>query len=201
MKIVLIGDSIMFGTEKLSGYGLIMADYYEKAGKGEVILPIENCQDTRLTSSALVDLFENRIIEDADIVHWNNGLWDVLHFMGADRCCVSQALYVKLLEKIYLKLKEVCPRAKIIFATSTPIREDIEIKIGYRKNSDIEAYNRLAKEYFKDKDVVINDLYSFAKSTLLDKYAESDPTHFSDEASELFAKHIIKLIEEVQNDK
>ena len=108
---------------------------------------------------------------------------------------------MKLLEKIYLKLKEVCPRAKIIFATSTPIREDIEIKIGYRKNSDIEAYNRLAKEYFKDKDVVINDLYSFAKSTLLDKYAESDPTHFSDEASELFAKHIIKLIEEVQNDK
>ena len=66
-KVVLLGDSI-----RLIGYGpkipeLLGSDY-------QVWQSEDNCRFVKYTLRCLFDWRED--IKDADIIHWNNGLWD-----------------------------------------------------------------------------------------------------------------------------
>ncbi len=193
-KIVLIGDSTMIGSNVSTGYGPFLANMLE--GRAKVFLPLENCQDTRFTYACLDELFHPGILAIADVIHWNNGLWDVLHFLGSPKNVVPLPMYIELISKIYSYLRTVNPCAKIIFATTIPVVEFDNDGGNYRKNSEIADYNRAAVELLAEKGVIINDLYAlcsgFDKSNMA-----PDGVHLNDDSSRILATHTAALIESV----
>ena len=107
-KVILLGDSI-----RLIGYGartaeLLGPDY-------TVWQPEDNC---RFASYTLRMLFEYKDqLEGADVIHWNNGLWDVCDLFG-DGAFTPLEDYIRLLARIAAVLKTYSK--KVIFATTTP---------------------------------------------------------------------------------
>ena len=92
---------------------------------------------------------QSRYIEGADIIHWNNGLWDVMRLHG-DEPLTPIDMYTAMLERIYKKIRFFFPNAKIIFALSTSVIEENAPNGYVRYNSEIEEYNEAAsylKEY------------------------------------------------------
>ena len=94
-KVILLGDSI-----RLIGYGartaeLLGPDY-------TVWQPEDNC---RFASYTLRMLFEYKDqLEGADVIHWNNGLWDVCDLFG-DGAFTPLEDYIRLLARIAAVLK------------------------------------------------------------------------------------------------
>ena len=52
------------------------------------------------------ELFDLENIRTADIVYWNNGLWDLLHFCGNPKPHTEIKLYLEFIEKLYLKIND-----------------------------------------------------------------------------------------------
>ena len=66
-KVALLGDSI-----RLLGYGTKVPELLGE--EYEVFQPEDNCRFVKYTLRMLFELREQ--IQDSDIIHWNNGLWD-----------------------------------------------------------------------------------------------------------------------------
>ncbi len=195
--ILLIGDSTMFGSTASGGYGIYLANHYTVFEKGEVLLPNENCQDTRFILATFDEVFaeHSKRLSEVDVIHWNNGLWDTLHFLGNPRATVPIERYLKNLSEIHKLLLEKCPHARIIFATSTPVDEEQNGKT-YRTNAEIREYNRQAGELLSGLGCYINDLYAFADE-LLWEHRAPDGVHFTDVGCILLARRVMEVIEEV----
>ena len=67
-KVVLLGDSI-----RLIGYGTKVPELLKDCA--EVWQYEGNCMFSNFTYRVLYD--HRQSIENADVIHWNNGLWDV----------------------------------------------------------------------------------------------------------------------------
>lgn len=184
-KILLIGDSIKIGYEK----------YVKMAfeGSAEVYSPTDNCRFTGYILRHLLD-WKNELNcgDDVDLVHWNSGLWDDL-IMIDGKAHTSLALYRENVERICNIIKLIFPNAKMVFATTTPVQEEL-FKTYKRYNSDTEKYNEAACEIVKKHGGYINDLYSLLKDVPAEYH--SDLTHFyTREATEIISNQVIKCIE------
>ena len=171
-KIVLIGDSIRLGYE-----AYVRTAFRDVA---EVYAPTENC---RFAHYVFRYLHEWKSLgtwpSDVDVVHWNAGLWDVIHFFG-DEAQTAPASYAEVIARIDRRLRVLFPKAKMIFATSTSVDEEAYKAASYkRSNAEIAAYNRLALEALADTDTVIDDLYPLTLT--LPSSARSDLTHFNND--------------------
>ena len=72
-KIILLGDSTRQGYDKYVKEQL--------TGVAEVLFPAENCQFALYLFRHVHEWQKNgNWGTDADLVHWNAGLWDALHF-------------------------------------------------------------------------------------------------------------------------
>lgn len=60
--------------------------------------------------------------KSVDVVHFNNGLWDLGQRDGRD-CLTPVDVYASTLRRIVDELRHFFPNARIIFATTTPINE------------------------------------------------------------------------------
>ena len=196
-KILLIGDSTMFGSDASSGYGVYVSEHFRKSSTAEVIIPSDNCQDTRFTKNAFCDIFAEHAdsLADVDIIHWNNGLWDTLHFLGNKRPVVPIDRYRTNLADIHAMLLKMCPRARIIFATTTPADESKNDR-NYRKNEEIAEYNKAAVEILSPLGCEINDLYTYADTHLWDRRAD-DPVHFTEDGCVALSAAGISTIGEI----
>ena len=167
-KILLIGDSVR------KGYDTYVRACMENVA--EVYFPEENCTFTTNILRNLHTWADNLGLYEADAVHFNAGLWDMVRIYG-DEPLVKKDTYADNLKRIEKRIRFLFPTAKIIFATSTPI-----IESGYftdfesRTNRDVEDYNQIAKDVFAGTDVIINDLYAVMKDVPKSYY--SDQTHF-----------------------
>ena len=163
-KIVLIGDSI-----RMIGYGKPVAD--RLAPEYEVWQPDDNCRFATYTLRGMWDWQEG--IRGADVIHWNNGLWDVCELFG-DGAFTPKEEYVETMLRIARLLKE---RASIvIFATTTPVRPDN----SHNRNEVIEEYNEALVPRLMDMGIVINDLYTPISKDLY-KFISDDKIHLSEE--------------------
>lgn len=161
-KIVLIGDSI-----RLIGYGKPVEA--RLSDEFEVWQPPENC---RFAKHTLRGVWEwNTFIAGADIIHWNNGLWDVCDIYG-DGMFTSVDEYVETILRIARLFKQRA--STVIFATTTPVRPDNP----YNKNSVIEEYNAAVVPKLLEMGIVINDLYT-PLSADVQKYISDDKIHLS----------------------
>ena len=184
-KVVLLGDSI-----RLIGYGLhvpeMLGDEYE------VWQPEDNCRFTFYTLRMLHDFKDS--IKGADVSHWNNGLWDALHLLG-DEAFTDLDYYGKTLLRIYKRIRLVFPKAQIVFALSTTVKEAWADPNFIRYNHEIELYNQKAIEVLSPLGVRINDLYSVTRD-FADEL-RSDWVHFGEAGSRILADAVISKCEEM----
>ena len=172
-KVVLLGDSI-----RLMGYGEPVAKSLSE--DFEVWQPSENCRHAQHTLRGLFDWRED--LNGADIIHWNNGHWDLCDLFG-DGNFTPIDRYVEEMVRIATLLKA---RAKtVIFATTTPVRPENR----YNKNSDVERFNQELIPRLKEMGIVINDLYT-PLSRDIPRYICSDLIHLSEEGTALCAQYV-----------
>ena len=168
-KIVLIGDSIRMGYDK----------YVKEAleGVAEVYYPEENCRFAQYTLRFLHEWKnKGKWPDDVDLVHWNVGLWDVGEIFGEEPMS-SPAHYAEMIERIDRRIRMLFPKAKVVFATSTAVREDGYKGQFHRYNATIEQYNRIALDTLAGTETTINDLYAHTKEIAPE--CCSDMTHYN----------------------
>lgn len=159
----------------------------------EVYFPKDNCRFTSYIIRHLHD-WKNEVElgEDVDLVHWNAGLWDDL-VMFDGKHLVSLEVYKENIERICNIIKILFPNAKMIFATSTPVQEEL-FDVCKRYNHDTEMYNLAASEIVKKHGGEINDLYTLMKNAPVEYH--SDLTHYyTKEGTELITNQVISCIE------
>ncbi len=195
-NIFLIGDSIRFGsygcTSQSPGYGVYVKEKLEN--KATVYAPNENCRFAQYTLRYLHEWANAIPKAEIDVVHWNNGLWDVLRLFG-DEPFTEINYYGESLKRIYKRIRFLFPNAKIIFALSTSVKEEWGNKDFFRYNREIELYNQKAVEVLSPLGVQFNDLYSITKR--FDDNLRSDWVHYGEEGSKILADTVIEKCFEV----
>ena len=163
-KVVLIGDSI-----RLIGYGNPVAKRLEN--EFEVWQPDDNCRFAQYTLRGLWDWQDG--INGADIIHWNNGLWDVCCLFGDGEFTPIDE-YVEIMLRLARLFKERA--STVIFATTTPVRPENL----HNKNETIAEYNKALVPKLEEMGIVINDLYTPLAKDLY-KYICDDMIHLSED--------------------
>ena len=184
-KIILIGDSIRMGYDKY-----VKETLSESA---EVYYPSENCRfATYIIRFAHEWKKKGEWPEDADLVHWNAGLWDLPEIMD-DGTVTPIEHYAVQIARIDRRLRMLFPRAKMVFATSTAVEEEKYGKVFKRRNCTIEAFNAAAIKALEGSGTVIDDLYAVTKDCPAE--CHSDMTHYSTPAGiELVGGKVIDVI-------
>ena len=190
-KILLIGDSIRKGYDK----------YVKMAfqGTAEVYYPETNCMFTDYIIRSIYDWRDELKCGNAiDLIHWNAGLWDDL-IMPDGKPLIALDLYKENIKRITSMIRVLFPSAKVVFATSTPVQEELFTRYK-RYNCDTEQYNQAACEVVTQSGGMINDLYALLKDVPSEYH--SDQTHFyTKTATELITNHTVALIEKALNIK
>ncbi|WP_372757777.1 SGNH/GDSL hydrolase family protein [Mariniflexile sp.] len=101
-----------------------------------------------------------------DVIHFNVGLHDLKYLKGKNldkkngKQVSSISVYKDNLEKICSYLKINFPKARLIFATTTPVPKGEK----GRFEGDSVKYNKAAMEVLGNHpDIIINDLYGYTK--------------------------------------
>ena len=179
-KVVLLGDSIRIA------YGqyvpAMLGDAYE------VWQPTDNCRFAQYTLRMLFDEKEN--LKNADVIHWNNGLWDVCELFG-DGMFTSEEFYVDTMLRIAKILKSITPN--VIFATTTPVHPDYT----YNDNEKIKRLNALIVPRLREMGFAINDLHALAIDNL-QTYLCEDQIHPTQEGAISYAEQVVKAIKQFE---
>lgn len=187
-KVVLLGDSI-----RLIGYGEKTAELLKDTCK--VWQPEENCRFAKYTLRMLFDYQEQ--IKGADVIHWNNGLWDCSELFG-DGTFTSLEEYIENMLRIARILQSY--GKKVIFATTTPTHPDYP----YNKLELIRKFNDALVPKLQEMGIEINDLFSLMLDHREDGICE-DQIHLNALGTELCAaqtaKKIRKALLETDNKK
>ena len=177
-NVVLLGDSI-----RQIGYGTLVPQLLGE--EYSVWQPKENC---RFAAYTLRLLFDNRTaIGNADIIHWNNGLWDVCDLFG-DGPFTDAETYVKNMLRIATILKRSTD--KIIFATTTPVTSEH----AFSKNERIRQYNALLVPELEKMGIVINDLNALVTPNIDTFIRKDDNIHLTEEGIRACAEQVAEYI-------
>ncbi len=176
-KVVLLGDSI-----RLIGYGPFVP---ELLGEDFTVWqPEDNCRFASYTLRMLCD--HKNDMEGADIIHWNNGLWDVCDLFG-DGAFTPIDTYVEQLTRIATILKTYAPT--VIFATTTV---PAPAMWGHSRDR-IAAYNEAAIAALRPMGILINDIFP-----LVDGHTDTmiceDLLHLTEDASRIIARQVADTI-------
>jgi acyl-CoA thioesterase-1 len=176
-RVLIIGDSISIGytgpTQKLL------------AGKANVQRIPENGGPT---NNGVAKIKKWLGEEKWDIIHFNWGLHDIKLDTGKHQVPIDQ--YEKNLRDLVKTLKAT--GAKLIWASTTPVPEG---KVSPpRKNTDVIAYNAVAKKIMDENGIGIDDLYALALPQL-DKIQQKVNVHFTSKGSEALAERVAAAIE------
>ena len=183
-NLLLIGDSIRKGYDKSVKKTL--------EGKANVIFPEDNCRFAAYLLRHFHEYFANVNGEDIDVVHWNAGLWDSLRLFGEDPHTPIE-VYAYYIERLCVRIKKLCPNAKVIFATSTRVISEKMTDSFKRYNEEIEAYNEVAVNIVRRHGFEVNDLY--AASAALPEQAHSDSVHYyTSLGTETFTKQVLSYV-------
>ena len=120
--------------------------------------------------------------ENFDIIHFNIGMhgWDY-----------SEADYQKYLPELLRVIRKSAPNAKLIWASTTPVRVDRD---PGATNARITARNQIAQRLFTAQHVPIDDLW-----TAMQPYPQfhSDDVHFNKDGVAILAAHVAAEIEKL----
>lgn len=183
-NLLLIGDSIRMGYDKSVKKTL--------DGLANVYFPAENCRFASYLLRSFHDYLGGVDGKDIDVVHWNAGLWDCLRLFEED-VHTPVEIYEYYIDRLCVRIKKVCPNAKVVFATSTSVLSEKMNKNFKRYNEDIEKYNEAAVKVCRKHGFEINDLYSL--SVTLGEEAHSDPVHYyTTSGTEAFTNKVLSVV-------
>lgn len=178
-KVVLLGDSI-----RLGGYGPRLPAML--ADRCEIWQPEDNGRYSTYTLHAIMHYWQNEI-RDSDVIHWNNGLWDVQ--LGTDGHQLSPIdSYLSTMDRI----SDILMRntKTLIFATTTPVtpvHPDI-------RNEDIDRYNSAVVSLLMKKGIVIDDLHSLIAADIDRFVRKDDNIHLTEDGNSLCAESVAGII-------
>ncbi|WP_405603974.1 hypothetical protein [Polaribacter sp. Asnod1-A03] len=132
-----------------------------------------------------------------DAIHFNVGLHDLKYLANKklDKKNGVQVstlkLYEENLHKIINYLKTNYPKAKLIFATTTPVPEGAD----GRFSGDSVKYNKVALNVIKQyPEVIVNDLFTFSVPVLKKHGVKEGDVHYKAEGSRLQGIEVAKKI-------
>lgn len=123
-----------------------------------------------------------------NVIHFNWGLHD-LRFMEDGKHQVAIDKYEKNLRDLVGRLKRT--GATLIWASTTPV-PDAEVTPP-RKNSDVIAYNAVARRIMEENGIPINDLYAVAFPRLGEIQRPAN-VHYTDPGYEVLAERVAASI-------
>jgi lysophospholipase L1-like esterase len=176
-RVLLIGDSISIG------YTVPVRK--QMAGKANIHRILTNGGPT---TNGLTNLKKWLGAGKWDVIHFNWGLHD-LKFMETGKQLVPIEEYEKNLRELVTQLKAT--GAKLIWCSTTPVPEGT--LSPPRKNSDVLAYNAVAKKIMEENQVAIDDLYAYALPQIA-TIQRPQNVHFSESGSEVLAKQVVTSI-------
>ena len=182
-KVVLVGDSIRLG------YAPFVAKLL--AGKAIVVSPAPNGEDS---GNVLRNLDAWVINERPDVVHITAGLHDLK--LKDKSYQVPLVEYEKNLKTILERI-QTGTKAKIIFATTTPILDNLHAqrKAGFdRFEADVQKYNVAAVSVMKQAGVPITDLHKVVEGGGKEKLMAGDGTHYTEDSYKLLAAAVTESI-------
>jgi hypothetical protein len=132
-----------------------------------------------------------------DLIHFNVGLHDLKYIANGklDKVNGEQVTSLEKYEENLIKIIEYLtstyPKAKLVFATTTPVPDG---EPGRFKGDEV-IYNKIALNVLeKYKDIVINDLYSFSLG-IIEKYGEGEGNvHYAPQGQRLQGIEIADII-------
>ncbi len=192
-RVFLIGDSIRLGIDgRERGYGYHLEKYLGK--EFIVYQPDDNCRFAQYTLRYVDEWAKTANVgKEIDLVYWNNGLWDIIRQYG-DEPLSAPNFYCEYLKRVKRRLDLIFPNAKIIFAYTTPVIEELANPSFFRKNTDVVLYNKLAKETLEPLGVVMHNIHSVALKILPEHHY--DWVHYDETGASMLAEIIAKFIQE-----
>ena len=161
-KILLLGDSIRMS------YQTYVKDKLD--GVAEVMGPDENCRFAKYTLWNLQTWITD--VNRPDIIHWNNGIWDIFRINNDIGIFSSLEEYTKDIQRILKELRKW--ESKIIWATTTPVND----KNVNCRNSDIDKYNDAVLKFMQKEQIEINDLNTVVRANI-DSFISEDNLHLT----------------------
>lgn len=132
---------------------------------------------------------------EADVVHLNCGL-HALRYYGPERghqeeveeYCANLAAVLRLLRGEF--------RGRLIWATTTPVREDRFRPEGefVRTNADVAAYNAAALELAQAAEMQVDDLHGAVMAGGKEELVCDDGTHFTEAGYRLLAEAVAAAV-------
>ncbi len=141
---------------------------------------------------------------DWQVIQLNFGLHDMKYLDAKGNYTVEDGKQVRSIEdyqanlrKIFDDVKKNNPKAKIIFATTTPVPENSRGRIA----GDAKKYNQAALEVLKDyPEIVVNDLYALSKPHQSEWAKAPTDVHYNSKGQRAQAEQVAKVIKQVLAD-
>lgn len=177
-KVLLLGDSISMG------YRPFVKEALE--GRADVQYSEENGRYAKYTLYMVNQWI--RFNGAPDIVHWNNGLWDISVEPPLKGNFTPLPEYLLTLERTIQTLRDGGV-GKIIFATCTYQKE-----LPHICTEDVEFYNAAACALMRREGIEINDLGALVKPRL-DEYVCEDNLHLNETGYRACAAQVVRVLE------
>ncbi|MBR6568973.1 MAG: SGNH/GDSL hydrolase family protein [Clostridia bacterium] len=189
-KVLLLGDSIRMGYD----------DYVKEILQGKCEVCYDADHNGRFSAYTLWQMNQMfRYHGPFDVVHWNNGYWDMNVEAPMVDAMHPVEEYVHFLKRILGEIRR--NGARPIFATTTPVLSagsaaDIAgtgaLSIQY-DNDWVKQYNQAARELMAAEGVPVNDLYALCKK---DPYCYKCPDllHLTEEGYRKCAQQTAEII-------
>ena len=188
-KVILLGDSIRMGYQ----------DYVKEMLENEYDVIYNDWDNGRFAAYTLWQC--NQLLKehpDAELVHWNNGYWD----MHQEAPMTEELSPVPEYQHFLRRIIKLCRdnNVKIIFAATTPVdeagvAEDVtgtHSLIAYN-NDSVRKYNAAALEVMEAEKITVNDLYALCAARD-DLYKCEDHLHLTEEGYRACAAQIADCI-------
>lgn len=182
LKLFILGDSIslqygVYLEKYLKGIFTIDRKGSQEKALQNLDIPIDaNGGDSKMVLDYLRTR-ENDSNFQPDVLLLNCGMHDVKRNPLSKQIAIDSASYRKNLEAIYQLLSK--KRIPIIWVRTTGVIDSLHAaksKAFDRYQKDVDDYNAIADQVFKQHKVSVIDLYSFTKGLGGDRYA--DHAHF-----------------------
>jgi lysophospholipase L1-like esterase len=178
-RVLLIGDSIM------NGYRHQVTAQLKKVAKVSFWVTGLHLNSPELHPELKKVL--NR--DNYDVIHFNIGL----HGWVPGR--IPKGQYEPLLRTYVETIREHAPHAKLIWASTTPIRLKANTKtLDPLHNKTVVDRNQLAEKVMASEKIPVNDLYALVSGKM--QFAAGDPFHWTGPANKLMATQVVKCVGE-----
>ncbi|MEI8290028.1 MAG: SGNH/GDSL hydrolase family protein [Verrucomicrobiota bacterium] len=174
-RVLLVGDSILNGYQ-----GGVVKLLKGKANVDAWVNPY--CQSEKF-NSLLAEVLANG---PYDVVHINLGL----HGWQPGR--IPQGRFEPLTKAFVEVIRQKCPKAKIIWASTTPIMLKGKPELDPELNPIILEHNRLAAKVMAEEKVTVSDFYSLMAGKL--ELARGDQFHWNAAGSRILGEAVAKAI-------